>query len=92
MRSIDFASHRFARTHIEKQNNAYNVDNAHASSLTPTCGDIAEAARVEPLLEHAGVIAFTPQDQRAVLAGIHRAVVFETNQRGALHDHHTPAC
>ena len=36
MRSIDFASPRFARTHIEKQNNAYNVDNAHASSLTPT--------------------------------------------------------
>jgi len=49
-----------------------------------------EAARVEPLLEHAGVVAFTPRDQVAVIAGI-RAVVFETNQRGALHDHHSPA-
>ena len=30
-----FSSPRFARTQIEKQNNAYNVDNSHASSFTP---------------------------------------------------------
>ena len=30
-----FSSPRFARTQIEKQNNAYNVDNNHASSFTP---------------------------------------------------------